>query len=224
MTRPLRILISSGPTREPIDPVRFVSNYSTGYMGSCLAAEALRRGHRVTLVSGPTDLAPPRGARLIRVERAHQMQAALRRQMRRADVLMMAAAVSDFEPARPRAKKLARRGSLRLALKATPDIVGTLPRRRGQLLVGFALETSRGVARARAKLRAKRLDLIVGQHMNGARPFGRQRVNAFLLDAAGGVRRLGRLDKPALARIVLDEISGLWYGGMHAKGEGCATC
>ena len=129
--RPLRVLISAGPTREPIDPVRFLSNYSTGYMGSCLAREAGRRGHRVTLVTGPTEIAPPRGARLVRVERSGQMRAALQRHMRAADVLIMAAAVCDYQPAQMRAHKLPRRGRLVLSLKATPDIVGSLPRRRG---------------------------------------------------------------------------------------------
>lgn len=224
MTRSLRLLISAGPTREPLDPVRFISNYSTGTMGACLAREALRRGHRVTLVSGPSELVPPRGARVIRVERARQMQRALRREMPRADALIMAAAVSDFEPVRASTQKLPRRGTLRLALRATPDIVGSLPRRRGQLVVGFALESAGGVRRATQKLKAKRLDVVVGQRMNGASPFGSARVNAFLVDANGGVRRLGTVSKPRLARVLLDELEQLWYGGVRLKEEGCSTC
>lgn len=224
MTCRLRLLISSGPTREPLDPVRFVSNYSTGTMGACLAREALRRGHRVTMVSGPTELLPPRGARVIRVERTREMQQALRREMPRTDVLIMAAAVSDFEPARASRQKLPRRGTLRLALRATPDVVGSLPRRRGQLVVGFALESAEGVARAKQKLKAKRLDLVVGQQMNGTSPFGPNQVKAFFVNAAGMVTRLGKVSKPRLARVLLDEIEQLWYGGVRLNEEVCPTC
>ncbi len=204
--RSLRVLISAGPTREPIDPVRFLSNYSTGYMGSCLAREARRRGHHVTLVTGPTEIPPPRGTRLVRVERAGQMRAALRRHMRVVDVLIMAAAVCDYQPAQVRPHKLPRRGRLVLSLKATPDIVSSLPRRRGQLVVGFALEGARVVAKAKAKLRQKRLDLLVAQQMNGTSPFGEQAVRAWLLDAQGTVRRLGHISKPRLAKQLFDAI------------------
>ena len=232
MRRPLHLLISSGPTREPLDPVRFISNYSTGYMGHALAAEALRRGHHVTVVSGSSGLPPPRGARVISVERAGDLQQAMRREAPKADVIIMAAAVSDFQPVRTARRKLARRGALRLHLKATPDIVGTLPRRRGQLVVGFALETANAEARARQKLQAKRLDLIIGQRMpvsparpehrpgNGhGSPFGRRPVEAVILDARGSVKRPGRITKPMLARLILDEINRLWYGGLHDTGE-----
>ena len=218
MTRPLHILISAGPTREPIDRVRFLSNYSTGLMGSCLATEAIRRGHRVTLVSGPMSFPPPRRARIVWVEQASQMQAALRQRLPKADVLIMAAAVCDFEPIRLMAGKLPRQGKLSLALKATPDIVANLPRRPGQLVVGFALETNRPVERALAKLKRKHLDLIVGQHLNGTgTPFGKQRVKAFLLDASGVATLLGRISKTVLARAILDKIEGLWYGQQKTK-------
>jgi hypothetical protein len=233
--RPLRVLISAGPTREPIDPARFLSNYSTGFMGICLATEAIRRGHRVTLVSGPMAFRPPRRARVVWVEQAHQMQAALRWHLPKADVLIMAAAVCDFQPARPSRQKLSRQGARTLALKATPDIVGALPRRSGQLVVGFALETHRARERALAKLRAKRLDFIVAQELparsrspvptrvlggsrgqagiNGsASPFGRRPVKAFFLDSSGAATRLGKVSKAALARAILDKIEGLWYG------------
>lgn len=213
MSRSLRLLISSGPTREPIDAARFLSNYSTGLMGTRLAHEARRRGHRVTLVSGPTELEPPPKAKTIRVESARQMQQALRREMPRTDVLIMAAAVSDFRPTRTVSKKLARRGRLSLRLEATPDIVANLPRRRGQLVVGFAVEASRIRERAARKLREKRLDLIVGQRLNGTgSPFGHQAVHAFLLRSSGTARELGKVSKAALARVLLDEIEQLWYG------------
>ena len=230
MSRHLRVLISAGPTRERIDPVRFLSNYSTGYMGACLAREALKRGHRVTLVSGPTSVVPPRGASVMWVEQAQDMQAALRHHAPKADVLIMAAAVCDFQPVHPMEKKLPRRGRFRLPLKSTPDIIATLPRRPGQLVVGFAVETSHALVRAATKLKAKRLDLIVGQRLNGrGSPFGDRAVKAFFIDACGRVTQLGTISKPRLARAILDEIEGLWYGGVqprgvHAKEEVCATC
>lgn len=206
MRRLRRILISAGPTREPIDPVRFISNYSTGTMGLCLAREALRRKHRVTLVTGPVDVALPRGARIVSVEQAGQMQRALRRQMRFADVLIMAAAVCDFQPAKRQRVKLPRSERWTLALKATPDIIGSLPRRKGQLFVGFALESGSPLARARAKLRRKRLDLLVAQQLNGATPFGANPVKAWLLDARGGTERLGKISKTRLAGRLFDAI------------------
>lgn len=209
----IRLLISSGPTREPLDSARFLSNYSTGFMGSCVAREAVRRGHRVTVVSGPVACPPPRGVAVTRVETAGQMRAELRRHLPGADVVVMAAAVCDFRASAVRRGKLPRRGALTLRLRATPDIVANLPRRRDQLVVGFALETGRALARAFKKLKEKRLDLIVGQQLDGSgAPFGRQAVHAFLLRTSGKVRRLGRLTKPALARALLDEIEQLWYG------------
>ena len=211
--RRLRILISSGPTREPIDAVRFISNYSTGVMGQCVAREAWRRGHRVTFVSGPTQVQPPAQISAVRVESARQMSLALRRAMPRADVLIMAAAVCDFRPVTVALTKLARRGRLSLRLEATPDLVARLPRRRGQLVVGFALEAARVRERTAKKLRDKRLDLIVGQELDGTgAPFGRRKVDAVLLWPSGRLRTLGPVSKPRLARVLLDEIEQLWYG------------
>lgn len=211
--RPMRLLISVGPTREPIDAVRYLSNYSSGRMGWCLAREALARGHRVTVVSGPTEVAMPDGATVIRVERARQMQAALRQAFPRADALIMAAAVSDFEPVRVTRGKLVRGGRRVVTLRATPDILARLPRRVGQVVAGFAVEDASAVARARRKLSAKRLDLIVAQSLNGrGAPFGDRAVTATLLTAGGRAHALGRVSKPAVARAVLDEMEHLWYG------------
>ena len=229
--RPLHILISAGPTREPIDAVRFISNYSTGYMGARLAAEALSRGHRVTVVSGPAAEPLPAGARVIPVESAREMDQALRRQAGGADAIIMAAAVSDFRPARAAAGKLHRRSRLTLRLEATPDIVAGLPRRRGQLMAGFAIETDRVLPRAEEKLRGKRLDLLVAQRANGTgSPFGRQQVDAWLLtrrDRPGDriwrrealIEPLGRCSKGRIARALLDKIEALWYGQRKPTGS-----
>ena len=212
-TRPLHIVISAGPTREPIDPVRFLSNYSTGYMGSRLATEALARGHQVTVVSGPSKELLPSRARVMLVETAKEMEHALRRQMKHADAVIMAAAVSDFRPVRAASRKLPRRVRHRLTLEATPDIVARLPRHARQVVVGFALETGDVLPRARRKLRAKRLDLLIAQRANGkGSPFGRQAVDAWLLERSGMVTKLGRLSKSKVARALLDKVEGLWYG------------
>lgn len=208
-----RVLISAGPTREPIDAVRFLSNYSTGQMGVCLAAEALRRRCRVTIISGPVSVAYPPRAKVVRVERADEMARALRRQAVGADAVIMAAAVADFRPSRLRAGKLPRQGGLVLRLAATKDILGHLPRRPGQVRVGFALESGRVVPRAQAKLRRKQLDLLLAQRVRRAHaPFGAAPVRAWLLQRRGPVMPLGTASKAAVARVLLDKIEALWYG------------
>ena len=209
----LRLLISAGPTREPIDPARFLSNYSTGYMGAQLARQALTRGHRVTMVCGPVSEPMPARARVIPVEDAHAMARALRAEAPRADAILMAAAVSDFRPARLASMKLRRRARRVLVLEGTPDIIATLPRRTGQVIVGFALETDHTVARAWQKLKAKRLDVLLAQQANGTgSPFGRRRVHAWLLSRDGSTTALGTASKARVARVLLDKVEALWYG------------
>ncbi len=211
--RALRVLISAGPTREPIDSVRFLSNYSTGMMGACLATEALSRGHQVTVVCGPVTEPYPRGVRLIPVERSTEMARAMRQQARQADAVVMAAAVADFRPAQRQKTKLARHGCLTLHLRATPDIIKSLPRRPGQVVAGFALESVRVVQRARRKLQLKRLDLLLAQQAGTAQPpFGQRTVRAWLLERPGRVTDLGRTSKSSVARALLDKIEALWYG------------
>jgi len=160
----LRVLVGAGRTEEPLDPVRVLTNRSSGRMGCALAAAARDRGARVTLVAGPMSVEPPTGVDLVPVTTAREMQAAMERAAGRAQIVVMAAAVADYRPARPRAEKIKRgRAPLVLELEPNPDILAGLAARRrpGQVLVGFAIETSSGLTRARAKLRDKGLDLIV---------------------------------------------------------------
>jgi phosphopantothenoylcysteine decarboxylase/phosphopantothenate--cysteine ligase len=160
----VRVLIGAGRTEEPIDPVRVITNRSSGKMGVALAEAARDRGAEVTLVAGPMSVEPPHGVEVVRVDTAAQMQVAMERHAARAAVVVMAAAVADYRPARPSSSKLERRaGPLTLQLEPNPDILAGLGRRRrrGQVLVGFALETSGGTARARKKLEAKGVDLVV---------------------------------------------------------------
>jgi phosphopantothenoylcysteine decarboxylase/phosphopantothenate--cysteine ligase len=162
-----RVLVTAGPTREPIDPVRFISNPSTGKMGYAVAAVAARRGADVTLVSGPTALAAPAGTRVVRVETAEEMARAVDAAADGMDLFVGAAAVSDYRPrdvASQKRKKSA--GDETLVLARTPDILAGLGARLSSradapVLVGFAAETEDVIAHAREKLKAKRCDLVV---------------------------------------------------------------
>lgn len=159
----MKILVSAGPTREPIDAVRFLSNRSTGRMGYAIARAAAEAGHGVALVSGPVALEPPPGVRTVRVETARQMLDALRAELPAADALVMAAAVADFRPAETAARKLHKGeigGSLRLV--RNPDILAELrPLKGKRIFCGFAAETDDVLASAADKLARKGLDLIV---------------------------------------------------------------
>lgn len=203
---PLRVLVSAGPTREWVDPVRFLSNASSGKMGFAIAAEAARRGCAVTLVAGPVALETPAGVRRIDVESAREMLAVLRREFRRADALFMAAAVADWRPARRlggkwRAKDGGAAGAT-LALVRNPDVVATLARRKGaRSVVAFALETGSGLRRARGKLVRKNADFIV---LNDASVLNSERATVTILGQDGSVQRLERRTKRAVAAKLVD--------------------
>lgn len=159
----MKILVSAGPTREPIDAVRFLSNRSTGRMGIAVARAAAEAGHEAVLVLGPTAVEPPAGVRVVRVETALQMRAALRAELPAARALVMAAAVADFRPARPAARKL-HKGEMPAAIRLVrnPDILaGLRPFKGDRIFCGFAAETDDVLASAARKLARKGLDLIV---------------------------------------------------------------
>jgi len=157
-----RVLVTAGPTREHFDPVRVITNPSSGRMGYALAAAAWARGAEVTLVSGPTALEPPDGVPLHRVETTAELEHSVRALVPQAHALFMAAAPADYRPAARAAAKQARgAGALQVSLEPTPDILGSLERPAQCVGVGFALETGDGLARARRKLQEKRLDFIV---------------------------------------------------------------
>ena len=203
----LRVLVSLGGTREPIDPVRYIGNRSSGRMGAAVVAEALRRGASVTAVAATTVVPVPDGARALRVETAQQLYEAVLAEAGEHDVVVMAAAVADFRPKAPAAGKLKKdRGVPELVLEPTPDTLAELGRRRraGQLLVGFAAETSDHLAGGRAKLERKRLDLVVVNHVEGERSaFGADRADAYLVDAEQ-VRTLTGAAKDEVAGHLLD--------------------
>jgi phosphopantothenoylcysteine decarboxylase / phosphopantothenate---cysteine ligase len=156
------VLITAGPTREKIDPVRYLTNRSSGRMGYALAEAALRRGARVLLVSGPTNIVPPGGAELTRIESAEQMKNAVLKLFPEATILIKTAAVSDYRPKITSEQKIKRKGSVSLDLEPTSDILGEVARqKRSQLIVGFAAETENVLQNARQKLASKSLDMIV---------------------------------------------------------------
>jgi phosphopantothenoylcysteine decarboxylase/phosphopantothenate--cysteine ligase len=207
-----RVLVSLGGTREPLDPVRYLGNRSSGRMGAAIVAEALARGAEVTAVAAATGVDPPAGARLVRVETAQQLYVAVLAEADAQDVLIMAAAVADFRPKRVAAGKLKKdQGVPEVVLEPTPDTLAELGRRRrpGQVLVGFAAETGDHLAGARRKLEAKRLDLVVLNHVEGARSaFGADDADAYLVDA-DHVEELPRSSKAAIAARLLDRVEAL---------------
>lgn len=160
----MRILITAGGTREYIDPVRFISNASSGKMGYALARAALKAGHNVTLIAAPTSQKPPDTAKLVNVETAAQMFEVVKKHFARCDCLIMAAAVADYTPARPSGTKIKKSGkSMTIKLKPTTDILkwAGKNKKKKQFVVGFALEDNNVRERAEKKLKEKKLDMIV---------------------------------------------------------------
>lgn len=208
--RPLRVVVTSGPTREPWDDVRFLSNASTGRMGVELAREARRRGATVTLVSGPVAIASPKGVTTVRITTCRELLAATRRAVRGADLVLFAAAPADWRPAARVRGKLKKDGSGRdvvLRLVENPDVAATLGRGKGRRVhVGFALEVGGGLARARAKMARKRFDAIV---WNGPENLGTGGGRAALLFPDGRAVPLPTGDKRATARGILDAVAPL---------------
>lgn len=211
-----RILITAGPTREPIDPVRYVTNRSSGKMGYAIAAAALRRGAQVTLVSGPVSLAPPPGATLVKVSTAAEMLRATLAALRGVHAVIAAAAVADYRPAQPAAHKLKKSdASESLVLERTPDVLLEASKAAGQgplrpVLVGFAAETQELLANAQAKLQKKDLDLVVANDVSASdRGFEVDTNAATLLHRDGTQEPLALQRKEALADAVLDRVARL---------------
>ena len=203
-----RILVSAGPTQEPIDPVRFISNRSSGKMGYAIAEAAQARGAQVILVTGPTALPTPRGVEVISVATAEEMTKALSARLAWSTVVIMAAAVADFRPTHPASHKMQKQGraSQTLDLERTTDILAFLSAQRTtQLMVGFAAETNDLIAHAKNKLTAKGLDLIVANDVTieGA-GFGSEQNIATLIDRLGTMTALPLMPKRALADAILD--------------------
>jgi phosphopantothenoylcysteine decarboxylase/phosphopantothenate--cysteine ligase len=208
----LRVLVTAGGTREPIDPVRFIGNRSSGRMGIALAAAAARRGAEVTLIAANVSLPAPAGVRRLDVETAAQLAEISEREFSSAQVLLMAAAPADFRAADPAEGKLQRQGALELSLQPTEDILASLSARRrpGQTLIGFAAEHGgEAVDRARGKLRRKGVDLIVLNDVSDPEIGFESERNAVTLIAAETEKEVPIDSKDAVAEAILDEVARL---------------
>lgn len=205
----MKILITAGPTREYIDPVRFITNRSSGKMGYALAEAAVKRGWETLLVTGPVNLPLPDGASVIGVETALQMAASVKHNAPDYDAVIMAAAVADYRPVEVLEHKLKKLpGDLTLRLERTEDILASLGemKRQGQVLVGFAAETEDLLANAKKKLESKNLDWIAANRVSDG--FASDTDKVTLLGRGGEVVELPLAPKPKVAELILDRIFG----------------
>lgn len=209
-----RVVVTAGPTYEDLDPVRYIGNRSSGRMGFAIAEEAARRGARVTLISGPTTVAPPARCEVVKVRSALEMHAAVMPRADDADVVVMAAAVADYRPVGRADQKVSKSdGDLTVHLTRNPDILAELGARRvggrGPLLVGFAAETEDVVARAQAKRERKRVDLVVANDVSRADAGFDVDTNAVTLVGPAGAESLPLMSKHRVAAAILDRVERL---------------
>lgn len=199
----MRFLITAGPTREPIDPVRYLSNRSSGKMGHAIAEAAIEAGHDVILISGPVDLDPPRDAELVSVSTSDEMFDAVHDHLKDRDVLVMCAAVADYKPKQVSETKIKKRdANLSLELTPTHDILATLPKQdRQYLVVGFAAETENVEANARKKLQEKNCDIVVANDVSRADSGMESDANEVTILFRGGeMKKISRAPKKIVAR------------------------
>jgi phosphopantothenoylcysteine decarboxylase/phosphopantothenate--cysteine ligase len=213
-----KVLVTAGPTREALDPVRYLSNRSSGKMGYAVAAAARAAGAEVVLVSGPVTLPTPTGVRVLKVETAAQMHEAVLAELPGTDIFVGAAAVADYRPAEPAGQKIKKRDeSLQVALVRNPDILATVAAAEPcPFTVGFAAETDAVEANARKKLEAKRLDLIAANRVGPDEGFDRD-DNALRVFWSGGEQDLGSGAKQALARQLVELIVERMSAGHQAE-------
>ncbi|HUW20028.1 MAG TPA: phosphopantothenoylcysteine decarboxylase [Sedimentisphaerales bacterium] len=205
----MHFLITAGGTREYIDPVRFISNASSGRMGFALVGAALKGGHKVTLIAAPTGRQPPGGAKVIEVESAAEMFEAVKRHFPRCDCLIMAAAVSDYTPAKPAKTKIKRTGKgLTIKLRPTADILrwAGKHKKRNQIVVGFALEDKKLRERAEKKLKEKNLDMIVANRLSA---IGADRLTVEIKSVTSGWSEMHDVSKETIARGVVRLVEDL---------------
>lgn len=204
----MKVLVTAGPTREAVDPVRFITNHSTGKMGYAVAKMAMYRGAEVTLVTGPTDLVPPMFVETVQVETAEQMYEAVTVRAKEQDFIIKAAAVADYRPAETAAEKIKKSGGgMELILERTKDILAELGADKGKtVLCGFSMETEHMLENSRAKLRKKNLDMIAANNLRqeGA-GFGTD-TNILTLITAEEEKQLARMSKEKAAECLLEEL------------------
>jgi phosphopantothenoylcysteine decarboxylase/phosphopantothenate--cysteine ligase len=204
-----RILITAGPTQEPFDPIRFITNRSSGKMGYALANVAQKRGAEVILISGPTSLATPRKVKFIKVGTALEMREATLREFQGATVVIKAAAVADYHPAVKEERKLKKSdASIMVELEKNPDILEELGRNKGnRILIGFAAETERLIKNAQEKLKTKNLDLIVANDVSQeGSGFSSDSNQVKIIDQEGRIEDLPLLPKEEVAEWILNRL------------------
>jgi len=206
-----KVLITAGPCREPIDPVRFISNRSSGKMGFALASAAVSAGADVTLVSGPTGLKPDNGIELIPVETTGEMFEAVKKEFSRCDYLIMAAAPADYKAGKVPSSKIKKENKkLSIAFEPTIDILGTIGKnKKKQKIIGFALETDNGLANARAKLKKKNLDLIILNEVGKKTPFDNEFNQVTIIGRNNRAEKTASMPKSELAELLVERISRL---------------
>jgi phosphopantothenoylcysteine decarboxylase/phosphopantothenate--cysteine ligase len=201
------VLVTAGPTREPFDPVRFITNYSTGKMGYALAVRARRRGASVTLVSGPTALPVPGGVTFVPVSSAVEMRDAVMSHLKQATIIIKSAAVADYRPSVCAEEKIKKReGLLSLHLERNPDIIAEIgKKKKNRILIGFAMESEGLIENAKAKMLAKKMDLIVANDLKQEGAGFQSDTNIVkILDREGGMEELPLMDKMDVADRILD--------------------
>ncbi len=206
------ILVTAGPCREIIDPVRYISNRSSGKMGYALAEAAFEAGAQVTLVSGPTNLSVNGNIKLIRVESTAEMHLAVQKHFKKADYLIMAAAPADFFVKKPATRKIKKRKeTLTLELSPTVDILNSLKKykKANQKVIGFALETENGVTNAKTKLKTKEMDLIILNNTGATTPFDSDDNTVTIINKNGQEESLPSMSKKLLAQKLIDRIASL---------------
>jgi len=207
-----RILVTAGPTREPLDPVRFLSNYSSGRMGHALAQAAAALGAETTLISGPTHLTPPRGVRTIVIESTSELFKAVKKEFNQSDCLIMAAAPADFKPKSIASQKMKKTDAgYNLALEPTVDILKEIraKKKQRQVVVGFALETEKALQNARKKLKEKKLDMIVVNQPGKETGFGYDTNRVTILRPGEKPDRWPLMDKSEIAFKLLEKVAAL---------------
>ena len=204
------VLVTAGPTHEAIDPVRVISNSSSGKMGYAVASAARRRGAEVILISGPTSLPVPSGVRFISIKSASDMRREILKEVERADVIVMTAAVSDFTPENYSDKKIKKEDTegITIKLKKNPDILSEISHQPSaishqRIVVGFALETDDMIKNAKEKLKEKNLDFIVANSVNG---FGSDQNKVTIIDKKGNLYDIPQMSKDGVAEIILDKV------------------
>ena len=208
----LRILITAGPTVEPIDPVRFLSNYSTGAMGYAIAEEATNRGLKTFLVTGPVNLTASKRVKTIKVETAQEMHKEVTDLIKKVDCIVMAAAVGDFKVKKTQKNKIKKKDKLVLELEKNPDILTSISKEKDVIKVGFALETEKALKNGKKKLKEKNLDLIIINTVGkGQKPFGpdkgKKTKRKYMVVAANGqTEKIEAATKKQMAKKIIKRI------------------